>query len=139
MDAETPSGADRAIPRSIAVPVRDAVLEAECFGAGAPVVVVQTALTADELLPLAAALGRSGDLQVVHLHRRGYAPVLSVGGEQSGPWFTDARALLRTWLPQLEQATVSGAGHLVGATHAEQVAGLLAAFMRRHPSVPRHG
>lgn len=66
-------------------------------------------------------------------------PVLSVGGEQSGPWFTDARALLRTWLPQLEQATVSGAGHLVGATHAEQVAGLLAAFMRRHPSMPRHG
>lgn len=73
MDAETPSGADRGIPRSITVPVRDAVLEAECFGAGAPVVVIQTALTADELLPLAAALGRSGDLQVVHLHRRGYA------------------------------------------------------------------
>jgi pimeloyl-ACP methyl ester carboxylesterase len=53
------------------VPVDGAELEAVVLGSGDPVVLVQTALTADELLPLAERL--RGHFRVVHYHRRGYA------------------------------------------------------------------
>ena len=46
-------------------------LETVVLGSGDPVVLVPTALTADELLPLAERL--RGRFRVVHYHRRGYA------------------------------------------------------------------
>lgn len=65
-------------------------------------------------------------------------PVLAVGGEESDPWFAKARLQLGRWLPSLEAATVPGAGHLVGSTHPEQVAGLIEPFLRRHPLGDSH-
>lgn len=48
-------------------------LEVEVLGEGDPLVVIQTALYADELRPLAAMLAAGGAHRVVHYHRRGYA------------------------------------------------------------------
>jgi hypothetical protein len=55
------------------VDVGDIELEVHEVGTGDPVVLVQTALTADELAPVAAHLGAQGAYRVVVYHRRGYA------------------------------------------------------------------
>jgi pimeloyl-ACP methyl ester carboxylesterase len=55
------------------ITVGDVDLEVEVLGDGEPVVVIQTALTADELRPLAQKTARSGEYRVIHYHRRGYA------------------------------------------------------------------
>src|SRR5690625_3793678 len=47
-------------------------LETVGAGAGQPVVVVQTALTADELLPLTEMLAQGTGFRVIHVGRRGY-------------------------------------------------------------------
>ena len=54
------------------VPVPDGALEVEVRGDGEPVVLIQTALVADELRPLGDLLLRDGDRQVIGYHRRGY-------------------------------------------------------------------
>jgi len=85
------------------------------MGDGEPVVVIQTALTADELRPLAQHMSRSGGYQVIHYHRRGYAgsgPLLhpaSVTEEVA-----DCRALL--------QALQVSPAHLVGASYSAAIA-----------------
>lgn len=56
---------------SVAVAVGDAVLETFDWGAGEPVVLIQTALTADELLPMATDPALDGYRKVLY-HRRGY-------------------------------------------------------------------
>jgi pimeloyl-ACP methyl ester carboxylesterase len=64
------------------VAVSDAVLEVELRGSGEPVVLIQTALTADEFRPLSGQLERRGGYQLILYHRRGYAgssPVLGPG------------------------------------------------------------
>ena len=48
-------------------------LEVHDMGSGPPVVLVQTALTADELAPLAAQLVARGAYRAIVYHRRGYA------------------------------------------------------------------
>lgn len=65
-------------------------------------------------------------------------PVLYVGGSDSGPWFAEVRARVLQLLPQAEDATVDGAGHLLATTHPAEVARLLLDFLRRHPT-PRAG
>lgn len=60
-------------------------------------------------------------------------PVLCVGGSDSGPWFAEARARTLRLLPQAEDSTVEGAGHLLASTHPQDVARLLVDFLRRHP------
>jgi len=55
------------------IDVDDVYLEVEVTGSGEPVVVIQTALAADELRPVSQQIARSGDYQVFHYHRRGYA------------------------------------------------------------------
>lgn len=52
--------------------VADGVLAVADEGVGEPVVLVQTALTADELLPVAEVLRRRGGTRTVRYHRRGY-------------------------------------------------------------------
>lgn len=91
-------------PRSIAV--RDARLEIFDWGSGEPVVFVQTALTADELRPLATDPALEGYRRVLY-HRRGYAGSSSVGGP--GSIARDARdcAALLTEL-DIDQAHVVG-------------------------------
>lgn len=63
------------------VHIGDAVLDVTEIGAGEPVVFVQTALTADELLPVAHATADAGYRCIVY-QRRGYAgssPVIGPG------------------------------------------------------------
>lgn len=57
---------------SLSVAVADAVLETFDWGEGEPVVLVQTALTADELLPMATDPTLDGYRKILY-HRRGYA------------------------------------------------------------------
>lgn len=60
-------------------------------------------------------------------------PVLYVGGSESGPWFADVRARILHLLPQAEDTTVTGAGHLLALTHPADTARLLVDHLRRHP------
>ena len=57
---------------SLAVAVADAVLETYDWGAGEPIALIQTALTADELLPMATDPALDGYRKILY-HRRGYA------------------------------------------------------------------
>ena len=54
------------------VEVGDIELEIHDLGQGDPVVLVQTALTADELAPLAALVATRGPYRAIAYHRRGY-------------------------------------------------------------------
>lgn len=88
-------------------------VEVEVMGDGEPVVIIQTALTADELRPLAQHTALSG-YQVIHYHRRGYAgsgPLLrprSVDDEVAG-----CRALL--------EALATGPAHVVGVSYSAAI------------------
>lgn len=62
------------------VDVGDIELEVHDVGTGDPVVLVQTALTADELVPLAGQLHARGGCRVIVYHRRGYAGSSPVHG-----------------------------------------------------------
>lgn len=99
--------------------VGDIGLEVEVMGDGEPVVLIQTALTADELLPLAQRLARSGEYRVIHYHRRGYAgsgPLLrstSVAAEAA-----DCRALI--------EALDAVPAHVVGVSYSATIALTLA-------------
>lgn len=99
--------------------IGDVGLEVEVMGRGEPVLVIQTALDVDELRPLSQHLARTGEYQVFHYHRRGYAgsgPVLpprSMADEAM-----DAGALVRA----LDVVPV----HVVGASFSAAVALVLA-------------
>jgi hypothetical protein len=72
--------ADGACEPHHAVPVADATLEINIRGSGKPVLLAQTALTADEFLPLASQPGLADAYQVMLYHRRGYAGSSPVQG-----------------------------------------------------------
>jgi pimeloyl-ACP methyl ester carboxylesterase len=65
--------------------------------------------------------------------RRITQPVLSVLGSETGPFWVEIAGLLRSWLPQIEDCTIEGAGHLLQMQQPEGVAGGLADFFDRHP------
>lgn len=100
-------------------------VEVEEFGEGTPVVVVQTALSADELRPLTTMLGSTGGLHVCHVVRPGYRGSSPV----CGPGSVSADA-------DLIVAVVASMGlsriHLVGASYSAAVVLMLAS---RHPDV----
>jgi len=60
-------------------------------------------------------------------------PVLSVLGTDTEPLWVEIAALLRSWIPQLEECAIEGAGHLLQLQQPDAVAQGLAAFMARHP------
>jgi pimeloyl-ACP methyl ester carboxylesterase len=60
-------------------------------------------------------------------------PVLSVLGADSARLFVDGAALLRSWLPTVEELTVEGAGHLLQIQRPGPVASAIAEFFARHP------
>ena len=60
-------------------------------------------------------------------------PVLSVLGADTGLLFVEGAALLRSWLPNVEELTVDGAGHLLQIQRPQPVALGIAEFFRRHP------
>jgi pimeloyl-ACP methyl ester carboxylesterase len=90
-------------------------LEVEVLGDGEPVVVVQTALGADELRPLAEQLAAGGRYRVIHYHRRGYAGSGPVVGDSSVLRdATDCRRVL--------EALGETSAHVVGASYSAAVA-----------------
>lgn len=60
-------------------------------------------------------------------------PALSVHGTRTNQLFVDSNALLRRWLPQLEDHSVEGVGHLLHIERPEPVAEGIAEFLARHP------
>jgi 3-oxoadipate enol-lactonase len=60
-------------------------------------------------------------------------PVLSVLGADTGLLFVEGAALLRSWLPNVDELTVDGAGHLLQIQRPQPVALGIAEFFRRHP------
>lgn len=60
-------------------------------------------------------------------------PVMYVGGDQSGRWFTEMRERVVQLLPHADEAAIPGAGHLLTTTHTSQAAEVLLAHLRRHP------
>lgn len=101
------------------VSVGDTDLEVEVLGAGEPVLMIQTALTADELRPLAEHTADSGRYRVIHYHRRGYAgsgPLLGPASVASE--VADCRALM-TALDVVP-------AHVVGVSYSAAIALTLA-------------
>ena len=60
-------------------------------------------------------------------------PVLSALGAETGRLFVDGAALLRSWLPRVEELTVENVGHLLQIQSPEPVARGIAEFFGRHP------
>lgn len=105
--------------------VGDADLDVDAVGAGEPVVVIQTALDADELRPLAAQIAEPGRHRSVHYHRRGYAgssPFDGVGSVARDA--DDCRDLIT--------ALGIGPAHVVGASYSAAVALTLASAAPGH-------
>lgn len=96
------------------IAVDDALLEVDVLGEGEPVVIIQTALAAEELLPLAQRVSLGGN-RVLHYHRRGYAGSSAIVGPQSmSSQAADCHALLA--------AMGMGAAHVIGASYSAAVA-----------------
>lgn len=89
-------------------------LEVNDLGSGEPVVLVQTALTADELQPLAAQLVDRNGFRTIVYHRRGYAGSAPVQG--SGSVVRDA-VDCRQLIEALELRMV----HIVGYSYSGAV------------------
>ena len=95
-------------------------LEVEVRGSGEPILLIQTALVADEFLPLASQPALQDHYRLIHYHRRGYgrsSPVQGAGSIQRDA--ADARALLA--------AFGVGRAHIVGVSYSGAVALQLAA------------
>ena len=102
------------------VALSDATLEVEVRGSGEPVVLIQTALTADEFLPLAGQPELQDNYRVILYHRRGYAgssPVRGPGSIERDA--NDCQQLLAAL--NIERA------HVVGVSYSAAVALQLAA------------
>jgi pimeloyl-ACP methyl ester carboxylesterase len=102
------------------VAVDGAELEVEVEGSGEPVLLIQTALVADEFLPLASQPALRDHYRVIRYHRRGYAhssPVQGVGLIKRDA--ADGRALLA--------ALGVARAHVVGVSYSGAVALQLAA------------
>jgi pimeloyl-ACP methyl ester carboxylesterase len=90
-------------------------LEVDDRGAGVPMIVIQTALDADELRPLAAALAEAGPYRVVHYLRRGYGGSAALTRPTTiADEVADLEALCR--------ALSLGPVHLIGASFSAAVA-----------------
>jgi 3-oxoadipate enol-lactonase len=61
-----------------------------------------------------------------------FQPVLSVLGSETQPLWMEIAALLRSWIPQVEECTIAGAGHLLQVQRPQAVAQGLASFFDRH-------
>lgn len=61
------------------------------------------------------------------------APVLYVGGTESGPWFAQVHQEVLRRLPQAQDVVIAGADHSLPITHPAEVAAAVEAFLREHP------
>lgn len=105
---------DEAVSIRELIAVGDAHLEVDVLGHGESVVIIQTALTAEELLPLARAVSQRGH-RVIHYRRRGYAGSSALLGPQSlASQAADCFGLI------LAQGL--GPAHVVGASYSAAIA-----------------
>lgn len=97
----------------------DVDLEVEVTGDGEPVVIIQTALSVDELRPLAQRTAAHGRFRVVHYHRRGYPR----GGSLPRPGSVSAEAAdCRALMTTMD----IGPAHVVGVSFSATIALALA-------------
>jgi pimeloyl-ACP methyl ester carboxylesterase len=61
-------------------------------------------------------------------------PSLLVLGSDSEPWFVASFEQYRSWLPVVETAQIDGAGHALQLQQPQQVAAVVADFLKRHPA-----
>lgn len=107
------------------VEIEDTELETSDWGSGEPIVFVQTALTADELLPLAEAPALQHGYRKVVYHRRGYAGSSPSGLGSITRDAADCLALMKAL--RIERAHIVGysysgaVGLQVAADHAQFV------------------
>lgn len=101
----------------------DAALTVEVDGEGTPVVVVQTALDIDELLPLSRGIAAAGEIEVCHVRRPGYGGSPRPPSSPSVP--ADAARIAHV-IGALHDRPV----HVVGASYSATVALTLAS---EHP------
>lgn len=119
VDIRVPRGEDFSVSEWKSIRVGDVSLQTEVWGEGEPVVLIQTALSADELRPVGEQVVRSGDYQVIHYYRRGYSgsgPLLRPGSVTADA--ADCLALLK--------ALDVGPAHVVGVSYSAAVALTLA-------------
>lgn len=98
-------------------------LEVEMLGDGEPVMIIPTALTAEELRPLGVQLAAGGGYQVIHYHRRGYAgsgPAHRIGSVAAEA--ADCRSLM--------SALGVASAHVVGVSYSAAIALTLASTFR---------
>jgi pimeloyl-ACP methyl ester carboxylesterase len=62
-----------------------------------------------------------------------HQPVLSVLGTETQPLWVEVAEFLRSALPQVDECTIDGAGHLLHIQRPEPVARAIAEFLGRHP------
>jgi len=103
------------------LPVPGGALEVEVRGDGEPVVLIQTALVADELRPLGDLLLRDGDRRVIGYHRRGYGRSTPARGP--GSIASDALDC-----QQLMDGLGIDRAHVIGVSYGAAVALQLAAL-----------
>jgi 3-oxoadipate enol-lactonase len=60
-------------------------------------------------------------------------PVLSVMGAKTGDVWVEIAEFLRSSIPQVEERTIEGVGHLLHLEQPEPVAQVIAEFIARHP------
>ena len=170
----------------IEVAVDGGVLSARSDGSGEPVMVVQTALSVDELVPVMRLLrereGSTAALEevmtmlsgrdwrsrqealvpgsVARLERdadafflrdipallgwqygaddatRVSAPVLYVGGTDSGSWFQQTKAWVRALFPGMSCVMINSAGHDLALTHPTELASAITAFIAAQDDRP---
>lgn len=60
------------------------------------------------------------------------APVLYVGGTDSGPWFRQTQAWVSALFPAARSITIQGAGHDLALTHPQELATAVAGFLQAH-------
>ena len=60
-------------------------------------------------------------------------PVLSVLGSNTAPLWIEVAEFLRDSVPDIEERTIDGVGHLLHIERPEPVAEAIADFLRRHP------
>jgi 3-oxoadipate enol-lactonase len=65
-------------------------------------------------------------------------PVLSVLGAETQPLWVEVAEFLRSWLPQVEECTIDGVGHLLHTQRPEPVAREIAQFLGRNSMAGDH-
>lgn len=65
------------------------------------------------------------------------APVLYVGGTDSGSWFQQTRTWMHALFPGMSTVMIDGAGHDLALTHPTELASAITKFIAAHDDRPK--